>query len=116
MVTFSFAISLRPVLISQTEFVKHSYELRFMYVWNHLFIARQSYTRGSSRIGPYLRYDDDKISIRLSYDTTLPYVSSVTSRSEDDTITIWDETMTRLTCLSVSRKHIATKGGNLMGF
>ena len=76
----------------------------------------------NSHFGHHARYDDDKMPIRLAYDTTVPCVSRVTSHTTDDRITICsrrhDTTGQRLGMLcrlSLSRKHIATEGGDLMG-
>ena len=76
---------------------------------------------GKSHFGHHARYDDDKISIRSAYDTTLPCVSRATSHTTGDRIKICsrrhDTTGRRLGMLyllSLSRKHIATEGGDLM--
>jgi hypothetical protein len=75
----------------------------------------------NSHVGHHARYDGDKMPIRLAYDTTLPCVSRVTAHTTDDRITICsrqhDTTGRRrlgmLCRLSLSRKHIATDGGDL---
>jgi hypothetical protein len=38
--------------------------------------------------GHYLRYDGDKMSIRLAYDTTLTFLSNGTCHNEDDTMIV----------------------------
>jgi hypothetical protein len=69
--------------------------------------------RASSHTGRYLRYDGDKMTAGLAYDTAQLYVSSGISPSENDTITIClrriDTILWRLRmmCLSVSRENIA---------
>jgi hypothetical protein len=66
-----------------------------------------------------LRYDGDQMTIRLAYGTTQPFVTDGTSHTEDDTIMICSEEFDgirhRLSMprrVSLSSKHIATKGGN----
>ena len=73
----------------------------------------------NSHFGHHARYDVEKMPIRLAYDTTLPCVSRVTSHTTDDRITICsreNDTTGQgrgiLWRLSLSRKHIATEGGD----
>jgi hypothetical protein len=73
----------------------------------------------NSHFGHHARYDSDKMPIRLAYDTTLPCVSRVISHTTADRITICSRHATTrqrvgmLCRLSLSRKHIATEGGDL---
>jgi redox-sensitive bicupin YhaK (pirin superfamily) len=42
---------------------------------------------GNTHTLHYLRYDGNKMAIRLVYDTTQPFVSNGTSHTKDETIT-----------------------------
>ena len=75
----------------------------------------------NSHFGHHARYDGDKMLIRLAYDTILPCDSRVTSHTTGDRITICSrrhdtagQQLGMLCRLSLSRKHIATEGGDLM--